>query len=587
MKGLSGSYAAGYACLAAWADLLDRINVFPVADGDTGTNLRISLAPFRSPEENSETIRHLLARCATGNSGNIAAVFFQELCQADGFVDLAAKAALGSKKAWQSIANPCPGTMLSVFDCLAAVLADRTELTNLYLPLSEELRRAVCDTTRHLADLQSAGVVDSGALAMFVFFDGFFRHLTNQTDASKSIFDLFAGKLAIKASFHQEVSACYCVDALLKVDEPSTTGQLPENQKTIKERLAKLGDSVVVIEDESFLKIHIHTPDPGGLRGSLGALGDVVRWSDEAMAGDAASRSAYSAKKPILHIVTDAAGSLPREMARRHDITLLDSYIITGDDCRPESLYTPEQLYPLMRAGRKITTAQAGTFERQQHYQSICQQFGDSLYLAVGSAFTGNYAAAMAWKKEHELGRHLTVIDTGAASGRLALIALLSARKAFVAETPAELIAFAERMAAECAEYVFINELKYLVAGGRVSKASGLFGDLLHMKPIISPTSSGVQKRGVVHSSKGQVAFATDKLKGISDNSAATTILLQYSDNEDWVAGPVQQQVQEIVPDAEILLCPISLTSGVHMGPGTWSMAVASAGGTTLDGRPL
>ncbi|MDK9708503.1 MAG: DegV family EDD domain-containing protein [Desulforhopalus sp.] len=578
MNALAGSYAAGYACLSAWADLLDRINVFPVADGDTGTNLRISLAPFRSPVEDRDSTRHLLARCATGNSGNIAAAFFQELCRAEDFSGLAAGAARGRDKAWQAIADPCPGTMLSVFDTLAAVLATHTEQTSLYPCLAKELQRAVRDTTKHLADLQNAGVVDSGALAMFVFFDGFFRHLTGQTGSARSIFDLFAGNLTIKDSFHQEVSASYCVDALLKVEEPITAGEIAENQ-AIKERLAKLGDSLVVIEDQSYLKIHIHTPDPCGLRGDLDRLGDVVSWSDEAMAKSHTQPATYSAKKPVLHIITDAAGSLPRDMARYYGISLLDSYIVAGDDCRPESLYTPKHLYALLREGRKVTTAQAGSFERQQHYQSICQQFGDSLYLAVGSAFTGNYAAAIAWKAGHVLGERLTVIDTGAASGRLALIALLTARKAYLAETPGELIAYAERMTEQCAEYVFINELKYLVAGGRVSRTSGIFADLLHMKPIISPAKSGVRKVGVVRSSKGQLAFALHRLRqlpGRTDHSSTATILLQYSDNEDWVAGRVQQQVREAMPDAEILLCPISLTSGVHMGPGTWSMAVVS-----------
>ena len=119
--------------------------------------------------------------------------------------------------------------------------------------------------------------------------------------------------------------------------------------------------------------------------------------------------------------------------------------------------------------------------------------------------------------------------------------------------------------------------MKSLVAGGRVSKASGLFGDLLGVKPIISPTGDGVKKVGVVHSTKGQLAFAMARLKERYDGTAAPTIMLQYSDNEAWVAHTVRQQVRDILPEAEILLTALSLTSGVHMGPGTWSLAFASA----------
>ncbi len=205
MSGLGNGFAAGYGCLAAWADLLDRINVFPVADGDTGTNLRISLAPLRNPDENIDTTCNLLARCATGNSGNIAAAFFREFCRAKNFTELAEKAALGRERAWQAIADPRAGTMLSVFDSLAAALQSMADEQGLYHPLRHALQRSVLDTTQLLPDLREAGVVDSGALAMYVFFDGCFRHLAGVKEQADSLFDTFAGRLAISTSFRQEV----------------------------------------------------------------------------------------------------------------------------------------------------------------------------------------------------------------------------------------------------------------------------------------------------------------------------------------------------------------------------------------------
>lgn len=136
-----------------------------------------------------------------------------------------------------------------------------------------------------------------------------------------------------------------------------------------------------------------------------------------------------------------------------------------------------------------------------------------------------------------------------------------------------ELIAFAKQAMNICEEYVFIDELKYLVAGGRLSKTSGFFGDFLHMKPIITPTSKGAQKVGVVRSRKGQLAFALEKLQNTFQKTDLPLIMLQYSDNLEWVKNVVQPHVLELFPRAEILLTPLSLTSGVHMGPGTWSVA--------------
>jgi DegV family protein with EDD domain len=256
-----------------------------------------------------------------------------------------------------------------------------------------------------------------------------------------------------------------------------------------------------------------------------------------------------------------------------------------------------------MRKGERVSTAQASIFERQQHYASVCQQFGQTLYLCVGSAFTGNYDCAGRWKEDHsravpgpcdtgpdkrsgaktpapacanDPGKLLEIIDTGAASGRLGLVALLAARFAEQADTADEVIAFAHKVMADCEEYVFIDELRYLAAGGRVSWAQGFFGDLLQIKPVISPAADGVRKAGVVHSQNGQIAFALEKLgQRTIDHAAPKVILLQYTDNEDWLREAVLPSVRKLAPEAEILLSPLSLTSGVHMGPGTWAIALS------------
>ena len=78
---LSTAFSAGYERLAAWADLLDQINVYPVADADTGRNLMISLAPLRQMENDHQTTANQLLMAATGNSGNIANCFFPNSSQ--------------------------------------------------------------------------------------------------------------------------------------------------------------------------------------------------------------------------------------------------------------------------------------------------------------------------------------------------------------------------------------------------------------------------------------------------------------------------------------------------------------------------
>lgn len=566
MSFLGPSCIAGYENLAVWADLLDRINVFPVADGDTGTNLRISLAPLRNCHEDMAGPVTRLACSASGNSGNIAAAFFREFLSADGVVGLAKQAAIGRERAWDAIAEPCAGTMLGVFDALSLALktAGGEELD--FLSIRQQLQEAVLATVHQLPELERAGVVDSGALGMFIFFDAFFQQLTAEQQRGCPVTDLFAGRLQISSAFIGQTTDDFCVEAVLlaKGEQPDVMAQI-----------ASLGDSAVVVPDSCRLKVHIHTPDPERLRADLSSLGEVVGWSDEAMGPMVAEEGRADFSKNAICVMSDAAGSLPKEMARHYGITLLDSYILAGERARPESLFSSEELYPLMKKGVRVTTAQASTHERHLHYQAVCRQFDRVLYLCVGSAFTGNYSTALAWKVANDPEDRMLVIDTGAASGRLAVIALLTARCAEQGIGAEEVISLARSLVEHAEEYIFIHELKYLVAGGRVSRTKAFFGDLLHMKPVISPGSEGVRKVGVVKNRREQLAFALDRLAAYPGKDSALFVLLQYSDNREWLQEFVAAQVRSRMPEAEIQLVPLSLTSGVHMGPGTWAIAFA------------
>jgi len=566
MRNIRDSLAIGYACLAAWSDLLDRINVFPVADGDTGANLRVSLAPLREAGEEARELTARLARCAIGNSGNIAAAFFQEFCLAEVLPDLAAHAARGRESAWRAVADPCPGTMLTVFDGLAAELAGH--LDGLPGPgLHARLRQALAEGERQVPALRRAGVVDAGALGMIVFFEGFISHLRGEAPDMSAIRDGFAGSLEVDRAFHPATAASSCVDTVI---EAADCG--------LRERLAGLGDSVVVTQaGPSRLKVHLHTPDPERLRRQMSEEGRILQWSAHPIEQENAGLFAETQEQPAIHLMTDAAGSFPREWARRFRVTLLDSYITVDGDTRPESLHTPQSLYPRMRQGAKATTAQASTFERGQHYAGACQQFGPTLYLCTGSAFTGNVGVAMAWKKDSDAENLFEVIDTGAASGRLGLLALLTARYNLRAGSAEEVTAFARASMERCEEFIFIDQLKYLAASGRVSRAGGFFGDLFRVRPVVSPFRDGVRKVGVARDPSEQIDFALARLAQRFSPDSACAVLLQSTDNGDWLEAEVAPRVRNLLPGAEVLHAPLSLTAGVHLGPGVWSVACCPA----------
>ena len=170
---LAASSAAGYENLASWADLLDAINVFPVADGDTGTNLRVSLSPLRDCDGDLSAAVQSLSRAAIGNSGNIAVAFLNTFLHSD--TSLAVLAVHGREQAYKAVHKPLAGTMLDVFDALPGCLFADDSTVMRFASLRHSLKDAVMETVNRLPALEKAEVVDSGALGMFLFFDGFFQ----------------------------------------------------------------------------------------------------------------------------------------------------------------------------------------------------------------------------------------------------------------------------------------------------------------------------------------------------------------------------------------------------------------------------
>lgn len=550
--------------MTAWADLLDQINVFPAADGDTGRNLAVSLSPLRHGEKDPGSLVQKLMFTARGNSGNIAAHFFSGFLDTGSSQNMLQAADLGRCRAWQAVGDPRPGTMLTVFDALVEGLDRSPVLTHECIDeIISRLEKAVQATPQLLPELKEAGVVDSGALGMFIFFEGFFRNLIKSDEIFRPVTDRFQNTLRVSSSFKGDDSAAHCVTLVIRSDK---------NHDLLKEQLSSCGTSLVAAGDHDHLKIHLHAFNVDAVRTKAGSLGQILSWSDEKIK-DHTHRLIKPDHSKSIHIMTDAAGSLTWSDAQKLGVTLLNSYILTRRGSFPETLADPSEIYASMRLGEKITTAQASVFERNQCYASLLSRYEQVLYLCTGSVYTGNYHTALAWKKENDPDGRFTVIDTGAASGRLAVIAMTTAGYAEQTDDPKEVICFARCAAERAREYIFLDRLCYLAAGGRLSKPGAFFGDMLHMKPIITPAAQGPQKAGIARNPEDQIRFALDKLSNEWKRNEDLPIMLEYSDNRQWVETRVKDAFLNRYPSSEIMLQPLSLTSGVHMGPGTWGVA--------------
>ena len=402
-----------------------------------------------------------------------------------------------------------------------------------------------------------------GALGACLFFQGFFMALAGDGLKVRAVADVFGDRLELDPTFNPAADHGYCMDVVLEgVDADGAAAR----------GIRELGAEAVTHAQGNLLKAHLHTRDRERVCKELDRLGYVVHLATDDL-GRQTEAFREKAARQVLHVVTDAAASVSREDAGREGITLLDSYINMGGRSIPESRVDPEQLYAAMRKGVRVSTAQASVFERHQQYEKITGLFPRSLYLCVGSVYTGNHDVCRAWKEAKDPDDRLLLKDSGLASGKLGLAALATAHRSSTARDPQEVVRFAEQALSLCREYIFLDRLQYLAAGGRMSRTGSFFGDLLHMKPVITPTPEGASKVAVVRNRKDQVALLLDKVRESLRGGPLSEFLLQYTDNRQFVEQTVGPSLRALCPEAGFRVRPLSNTSGVHMGPGTWGVA--------------
>ena len=262
---------------------VDELNVFPVPDGDTGTNMSMTVGAARrelealpdtcTVAEASKTAASAMLRGARGNSGVITSLLFRGFSKAlkgkteADAADLANALQMGVDAAYKAVMKPTEGTILTVTRLAAEKAAQCTgmEIPAMWDATLEAAREALADTPNLLPVLKKAGVVDAGGQGILVVFEGM-----------KQVFDggeIIAGaEVAAKPKVSSEAAGKgVFTDDLMKVEDIKngycTQFLLHKNPDASVTRLRAFlesnGDSVVVIEDDDVANCHVHTSDPG------------------------------------------------------------------------------------------------------------------------------------------------------------------------------------------------------------------------------------------------------------------------------------------------------------------------------------
>ena len=275
----------GLASLSHNKDYLDDLNVFPVSDSDTGTNMKNTFekgAAALKAEDSFHSVISVFAKGmligSRGNSGLILSQYFggiQEYTmgkEAVTVADMCGALQHAYDLAYRAVLRPVDGTMLTVMrDGIKGSLpriSDETSVREFFGILAEEMFLSARETVGQMDILRENNVVDSGALGLYLIFDGMKRTLHDESH----YFDCEQSGLLPKRApgFVKSVSFFrYCTEFVLKAGDERGKGFFVS-------MLEKRGDSIVATMDEDILKVHIHTNKPQEIMKEFSGYGDIV-----------------------------------------------------------------------------------------------------------------------------------------------------------------------------------------------------------------------------------------------------------------------------------------------------------------------
>lgn len=261
---------------------VDELNVFPVPDGDTGTNMsmtiRNSLAELTAMDDNvtvsavSGAAASAMLRGARGNSGVILSLLFRGISKglkdkttATG-AEFAAALELGVKAAYKSVMKPTEGTVLTVSREASEAAVKKAEETDdaveVFTALIEAGEASLERTPELLPALKKAGVVDSGAMGFLLIFKGIYSvikgdGIIENAEAKEEKREIALVSKNAAGTYETDIKFTYCTEYIVNKKEGC------DDATKLRAYLESIGDSVVVVDDDSIIKIHVHTDHPG------------------------------------------------------------------------------------------------------------------------------------------------------------------------------------------------------------------------------------------------------------------------------------------------------------------------------------
>ncbi|MCF8235548.1 MAG: DegV family EDD domain-containing protein [Bacteroidales bacterium] len=502
-KQLYYSFLAGAQRLFENQKDINKINVFPVPDGDTGTNLASTMrsivessVPSKDIQQTATSLADAALVGARGNSGIIFAQFLygfsaelenRKTLDVHSFSNSVNNAV---KYAYESISNPVEGTMITVIrewaESLQTWKNKMSDFGNLFTSSFKNASQSLKETTQKLEVLAKNKVVDAGAKGFVVFLEGIVDFFKNGEIRKLMKSKIYTGDFEekIESIPHEEFTFRYCAEALI-------SGENMDRCLMIK-KLEDYGDSIVVAGSPTKIRIHIHTDQPTTLFRELSKCGIInsQKVDDMYMQNEITHH-----RKNNIALLTDSTCDLPPEIIQKHQIHTVPLSIHFGENYFLDQVtLTSKHFYEMLEHSDVYpSSAQPSYKEFFNRYSYLSTHYEDILAIHISGKLSGTYSNSQkaAGKVARENGQNIRVIDSKKVTGAVGLIILRAAQEIEKGTSFDELVEQVKDWVGKTDELVSVKTLKYMVKGGRVSPMKGRIAKLLNLKPIVSIDGEG------------------------------------------------------------------------------------------------
>lgn len=591
---LADTLRAGIYRLFRQTDHINKINVFPVPDGDTGTNMSMTLSAVltaidRQSDQHAGSVLVRVADAALdgarGNSGAILAQFLLGLGDAAGHLgklglrEFSSALKQGVQYARDALSQPKEGTILTVIGEFSTAaegqLPNVKDFAALFARTLGQVRNSLEATRGQLAELKAAGVVDAGALGFVEMLEGMAEFLGTGRLETVAI-PMHAGDEPMAGLIGAEAVADqrYCTECLVKARSDHDI-----DLRQLREQLSLIGTSLVVGGSKRKAKIHIHVDDPQTVFGLAAEYGEVSAEKADDMLQQ--QRAAHHGGAQRVAVVTDSGADIPEAISERLGIHMVPVRVHFGNQSFLDkvSLTSAEFYREIVNNPVHPKTSQPPPGDFRRMFEFLSSHFSGVVSINLTSLQSGTHNAALtAAQRMTSPERPIVVVDSRNASIGEGLVVIAAAEAAAAGADLTTVSQVARRAVEQTQTFALIRDIGYAVRGGRIPASVGRLAKWLRLNVILRTTDGRVAAGGALLGNHALLSrFVRFVRKRVTPKAQDRLRILIAHGAAETQAEVVKQKVLSAFAEQRIEFCEITDVGsaiGVHGGPGTLIVAV-------------